>query len=280
MSLTSIPPGAVSLATWDERTMTASGVTEKVLRDAAKQVQVKMDLSPLNQKGTRWQVKLYPLVPSDAYTPRGQRRYGDRGNAPWQMLREGQYGQRRRVNAVCWHGFRAFFRAVYERTPDARFRTARAVYNGWDHFEEVHPETGDQNIGSAFSPLAHRDACACENPEPVRVAHRKLVLENHTHYQDRYLRALAQRVLRECPRWRKRQLAGMTYVFHYPGIIPNLDPDTALSVCVVQNPIEGGMSRDMIADYIAPSGSRERIAPLLRDLPLRLKEVQDNGQAA
>lgn len=67
----------------------------------------------------------------------------------------------RRIHAVCWHGFRDFFRALYERTPDAICKTALATYRGSEGFEETFPETGFVNIGSYYSPMFASQACSC-----------------------------------------------------------------------------------------------------------------------
>ena len=67
----------------------------------------------------------------------------------------------RRIHAVCWHGFRDFFRALYERTPDAICKTMLATYRGTEGFEETFPQTGFVNLGSYFSPLDAQDACSC-----------------------------------------------------------------------------------------------------------------------
>lgn len=67
----------------------------------------------------------------------------------------------RRVNAVCWHGFRDFFRTLFEYSPNAVIKTALATYDGPEGFEAVYPTTAEQNIGSRFEPLAIADACTC-----------------------------------------------------------------------------------------------------------------------
>ena len=67
----------------------------------------------------------------------------------------------RRVNAVCWHGFRDFFRTLFEYTPDAVIKTALATYDGPEGFEATYPSTGEGNIGSMFEPMAMADACLC-----------------------------------------------------------------------------------------------------------------------
>ena len=67
----------------------------------------------------------------------------------------------RKINAVCWHGFRDFFRALFEYTPDAVVKTALATYAGSKGFEATFPATGAKNIGSMFEPMAIADACLC-----------------------------------------------------------------------------------------------------------------------
>lgn len=67
----------------------------------------------------------------------------------------------RRIAAVCWHGFRDFFRAIFKSSPDAEIRTALTTYRGRDHFEETYPYTGHINIGSQMKPMMMADACRC-----------------------------------------------------------------------------------------------------------------------
>lgn len=71
----------------------------------------------------------------------------------------------RRVAAVCWHGHRDFFRALFKVAPDATISTARLrrdkIRYSADTFEEVFPETGYANIGSQFQPCNFQDACTC-----------------------------------------------------------------------------------------------------------------------
>lgn len=69
--------------------------------------------------------------------------------------------QGRRIHAVCWHGFRDFFRALYEVTPLAVCKTMYATYDGIEGFEETFPATGWRNIGSSMYPLNAQDACIC-----------------------------------------------------------------------------------------------------------------------
>lgn len=47
----------------------------------------------------------------------------------------------RRLNAICWHGFRAWMRAAFNEWPDATIRTKLAEYMGRDDFNRKHPDT-------------------------------------------------------------------------------------------------------------------------------------------
>jgi hypothetical protein len=141
--------------------MTASNVSREAIEQATREVGVRADIEALSASGRRFRVKLYPVVSPGCYTPAGHRRKGERGAARWQRYSASAYGNGRRVHAVCWHGFRAFFRAVYAIEPAARFKTAMAVYNGSDDFETVHPRTGAKNIGSAFNPVRADEPCDC-----------------------------------------------------------------------------------------------------------------------
>lgn len=66
----------------------------------------------------------------------------------------------RRVHAVCWHGHREFFRALFRRVPDADVTTALARYTSPAHFEATFGAT-DKNIGSMVEPMQFSEACAC-----------------------------------------------------------------------------------------------------------------------
>ena len=67
----------------------------------------------------------------------------------------------RRVAAVCWHGHRDFMRAIFERDPNARIKTAWADYKGAENFERDFPETGYRNVGSMMYPAFAKDICTC-----------------------------------------------------------------------------------------------------------------------
>jgi hypothetical protein len=67
----------------------------------------------------------------------------------------------RRIAAVCWHGHRAYFEALYRRAPLATVSTAQAVYHNAADFDATHDDTGYKNIGSQVDPLSYRAACLC-----------------------------------------------------------------------------------------------------------------------
>lgn len=71
-------------------------------------------------------------------------------------------GKPRRVGgAVCWHGFRDYFRAVLTAYPSGRIVTGMADYRGLSDFEARHRETGWANVGSIMYPVSACEACAC-----------------------------------------------------------------------------------------------------------------------
>lgn len=100
----------------------------------------------------------------------------DRRRAVLRPLPESPYRRRsnsgRRVNAVCWHLHRDFFRSLFERAPDAIVETRLAPifdvnapqkptrYTA-ENFESSFEETGSVNVGSTFDPLPMRGACDC-----------------------------------------------------------------------------------------------------------------------
>jgi len=66
---------------------------------------------------------------------------------------------RRRVHAVCWHGHRDFFRAVFAQAPVAVIVTSKARYTA-HNFEVTYPTT-NVNIGPPIAPVMFADACDC-----------------------------------------------------------------------------------------------------------------------
>ncbi len=74
----------------------------------------------------------------------------------------------RKVGAVCWHGHRDFFRALFEANPRAvvdisgRFNNGQHIRYTAETFESTYQETGNRNIGSIMEPCRFSDACACD----------------------------------------------------------------------------------------------------------------------
>ena len=148
--------------------MQVKGMSTQELIDAANEVNVKAEIDPLNQNKTRHRVKLFPNPNPEAFTKGGNRRAGEAGDAPYQRISASVFQGERRVHAVCWHGFRDFFRACFKRQPEAIFRTAMAVYDGQAGFERVYPETGYRNIGSHMYPMSACEACRCPDSGEAR----------------------------------------------------------------------------------------------------------------
>lgn len=132
--------------------MKAVGVHLADLDNTAQEIGVRLyDLDgPSGRKSDRYQFRLA----LDSGSPLGQRKY--------QRLSANNFMPQRRVAAVCWHGHRDFFRALFKRCPDAQIVTAVARYHGREDFETKFEATGDQNIGSQWYPMLYRDACECQ----------------------------------------------------------------------------------------------------------------------
>lgn len=122
----------------------ASNVRLSTLEVAAYEVGVTLDTSP---KGRQYRVKVNPGKPN-----KYQRINAVTG---------------RKVNAVCWHGFRDFFLAVYRIEPGAKFVTQVDTWNGSADFEARFRESGYRNVGSMMYPVRAIDNCTC--PDSGRV---------------------------------------------------------------------------------------------------------------
>lgn len=144
--------------------MIASKVSREVLESAARSIGVRAEVNTLNTAGTRHRVKLYPEAyadPENRLTARGNRRRDERGDYKYQRTSAGYMQNERRVFAVCWHGFRDYFRAVYAQTPDAVFRTAMDTWHGAADFEDRFRASGHRNIGPQIAPVLAAEACRC-----------------------------------------------------------------------------------------------------------------------
>lgn len=143
--------------------MIAFNISRETLERAAEETGVEVDLSRLSGSGKRWRVKVNLRVPEEAYTPKGRRRRGQKGNAPYQRASASAFQSRdRRVHAVCWHGFRDFFRACFKHEPRAIFRTSLDTWRGSDDFEARFEGSATRNIGAPIDPVCIAEACFCE----------------------------------------------------------------------------------------------------------------------
>lgn len=137
--------------------MLARKTTANILTTAAMVVGVELRNFRENDRGTGYRFQLGLGVKRPVWR-------GEENIAPYQRL---NYKGTRKVAAVCWHGHRDFFRAVYEKSPEAVFITAVARYDGSEGFEETFPSTYTKEIGSVFDPCWYGNACFCdEGVEP------------------------------------------------------------------------------------------------------------------
>jgi len=142
--------------------MIASGILREALESAAAECGVRVDINTLSGSGKRHRVKVYPLVSADAYTAGGRRKRGERGDAKYQRTSAlVMFHENRRVHAVCWHGFRDFFRACFRLAPDATFKTALDHWRGSADFEARYRASEHRNIGSPVAPVCAAEACRC-----------------------------------------------------------------------------------------------------------------------
>ncbi len=145
--------------------MIASKVSESTLRTAASEIGVSVEIKKLNMRGDRFQVKVNPDRAHDivSYGPRGAKKT----RRKYQRTRVNAgvyYREDAKVHAVCWHGFRDYFRACFRLEPNAVFATAYDTWNGSEDFENRHRASATRNIGSQMYPKCAADACM-QGPE-------------------------------------------------------------------------------------------------------------------
>ena len=85
----------------------------------------------------------------------------------------------RKVNAICWHGFRDFLTELYNIYSDLRVFTAQITYNNKEDFELKYPDTANINIGSMVQPLSYKDACFCNKLKVVSVSYKEIAENNY-----------------------------------------------------------------------------------------------------
>jgi hypothetical protein len=77
------------------------------------------------------------------------------------------------IRSACYHAYRDFLYAIFERAPRARVVTSLAVYEGPAHFEATHWRISRLNVGSFFEPVRLEDCCDC----PKRLRNEDMVPE-------------------------------------------------------------------------------------------------------
>lgn len=103
------------------------------------------------QGGRKWRLTLRTIKDEDGKVIFGRRGFTRNAN-----------GNRRRIpGCVCWHGHRAFMRALFATAPHATIITGVARYNGLEHFEQTHRMTGLRNVGGVYEPVTFADLCDC-----------------------------------------------------------------------------------------------------------------------
>ncbi|AXK35781.1 hypothetical protein DVA86_27270 [Streptomyces armeniacus] len=79
----------------------------------------------------------------------------------------------RRGPYACWHAHRDVLAGLFVAHPDARIRTALAVYRGRDGFERDYPATRYRDVGSPMTPARMTDLCVgmdCGGPACAPIA--------------------------------------------------------------------------------------------------------------
>ena len=77
-------------------------------------------------------------------------------------------GQKNKVNAVCWHGYRDFMIELYKISDNFRIKTCDIYYQNEEDFYNRYQSTGYKNIGSVIDPIQYKDACLCN--EDIRLS--------------------------------------------------------------------------------------------------------------
>ena len=70
-------------------------------------------------------------------------------------------GTPRKINAICWHGYRDFLSQLYSYNSGLRVVTMTATYQNSMDFYRNYVQTGYKNIGSMIEPKFYNDACLC-----------------------------------------------------------------------------------------------------------------------
>ena len=148
--------------------MLAANVSPEDLQTAAASINVTVyNLRSANNARSRWLFTLRPIQPNR----KPYREYG-------RYYRRGFHNDRT-IAAVCWHGHRDFFRALFALAPDCKVQTrhtrqftaAGCTWYTRQNFEQTF-RYSDTNIGSQMQPMLYSDACWCGDTVLDRVTER------------------------------------------------------------------------------------------------------------
>ena len=108
---------------------------------------------PLAKDHRSWSVLLGVKEPSGPGYRRG-------------MLHYFNVYQTRPSKSVCYHAYREYLYALYEREPRAKVTTELAKYNSIEHFEASYRHTGSYDVGSVYMAVTFEEACDCRRRFP------------------------------------------------------------------------------------------------------------------
>jgi len=163
--------------------MIVRGLTDNQIRDGVLDTP-NCDLQYIDKHGSGFRVKLSVLSTKD-----GQRYYRTSASG---------FHPNRKVAALCWHGFRHVMRNWFLINADTVIITAQARYNGSVHFELIHDDTGNKNIGSQAYPIAFRDACNCDSLDSAPIHFADFHHVNGQTYETN-VRYISQNSIKKCP---------------------------------------------------------------------------------
>ena len=135
----------------------------KSINQIANKLEIEIDYNSIS--GNCYRVKLNKKKENKNYQRKGF--YNNKNGTP------------RKVNAICWHGFRDFLTELYKIYSDLRVFTAQITYNNKEDFELKYPDTANINIGSMVQPLNYEDACFCNKLKVVSVSYKEIAENNY-----------------------------------------------------------------------------------------------------
>lgn len=140
--------------------MIVKHVAAAILAQAAQDVHVNLTIDNRSTSHTlAYSVKLTPMPTPD----QPHHNY-------WQRVSASPFHRGRRVHAVCFHGYTAYMRRLFELAPQVRVETKvpfgplqRIKFETLAQLDALADDIGDLDIGPPISPIAYRDACSCAN---------------------------------------------------------------------------------------------------------------------